>query len=385
MAIARAMFIQDANVKFVSAWSKSKTTDYIPSWAGGNMKLPFRLIKRSGLLKLGMSRAQDYILREIDYQKEKVVLQIWPDVTPQFIKSAQSAGAIVAREMINTHVSVARKILEDESARLGLSPQHKIDSSHVELEIGQLDACDLILSPSAAVDASLAEMGVPPRKIFQTSFGWDPNKFTNFPDRVRKGCDLQALFVGQLCVRKGVHLALEAWSRANVRGRFLLVGGVDPDFKSILARYLENETIEYLPFTDNIAAHYRNSDFLIFPTLEEGAPLVCYEATGNGLPCITSQMGTARIIVDGVNGLVVDPHDRHALAGAIESMRDAKFRAQLGEAARKIAAEKTWRHAAQDRLRKFAEVAGAPLVHNYETSSKTLAVDISPLGPSTNF
>ena len=128
MAIARAMFIQDANVKFVSAWSKSKTTDYIPSWAGGNMKLPFRLIKRSGLLKLGMSRAQDYILREIDYQKEKVVLQIWPDVTPQFIKSAQSAGAIVAREMINTHVSVARKILEDESARLGLSPQHKIDS-----------------------------------------------------------------------------------------------------------------------------------------------------------------------------------------------------------------------------------------------------------------
>jgi phosphatidylinositol alpha-1,6-mannosyltransferase len=68
----------------------------------------------------------------------------------------------------------------------------------------------------------------------------------------------------------------------------------------------------------------------------EGVPLVVLEAQACGVPAITgSRDGSAESIVDGETGLLVDPADDAAIAGALGRLiADAGLRARMGAAAR---------------------------------------------------
>ena len=106
----------------------------------------------------------------------------------------------------------------------------------------------------------------------------------------------RALFVGTICVRKGVPQLLAAWKKSGVEGELLLVGKVEPAIRPLLEPYLENNSVRALGFTSDVGRLYKSADVFVFPTLEEGGPQVTYEAAGCGLPIITTPMGMANII-----------------------------------------------------------------------------------------
>jgi rhamnosyl/mannosyltransferase len=56
------------------------------------------------------------------------------------------------------------------------------------------------------------------------------------------------------------------------------------------------------------------------------------EAMANGLPAISTALGTATdwVNLDGCTGFVVPPNDVVALTVAIEKLRDGRLRARLG-------------------------------------------------------
>lgn len=60
-------------------------------------------------------------------------------------------------------------------------------------------------------------------------------------------------------------------------------------------------------------------DVFVFPTLSDFTGRVAVEALTSGVPVVVSPMtGAAETMVqDGVNGIVVDPRDPHALAAAL--------------------------------------------------------------------
>ena len=75
-----------------------------------------------------------------------------------------------------------------------------------------------------------------------------------------------------------------------------------------------------MDYTRDIAFAYREADFFAFPSLEEGSPLVTYEAMANGLPVLTSPMGAGGIVRDGKDGIIVSPYDEEALVTGLQQL-----------------------------------------------------------------
>lgn len=286
----------------------------------------------------------------------KTIVYFWPLPPLSLVRYAQERGFITVREMINTCTQTAKVILDDAYARLGLRPAHNITDDLVEQEQNELALHDYIFSPSPMVEKSLIQIGVDPGKILRSTYGWLPFRFlSNVAEK--KGDRFRALFVGTICVRKGVPQLLAAWKRSGVSGELLLAGEVEPCLKPLLAPYLERYGVRLAGFVSDVASLYKSADVLVFPSLEEGDPLVTYEAAACGLPVITTLMGRANIIDDGINGLVVSPFDVDGLAQAISTVANSsEVRSRLGRQGALDAQRFTYDRVGNERARILSEV-----------------------------
>ena len=279
------------------------------------------------------------------------VIYFWPMPPLSLVHYARERGFITVREMINTCTQTAKVILDDAYARLGLRPAHTITDDLVRREQAELSLHDYIFAPSPMVEQSLIQTGVDPGKILRSTYGWLPSRFPpTATETTRNG--FRALFVGTICVRKGIPQLLAAWKKSGVSGELLLAGEVEASLGPLLAPYLENHGVRLAGFVSDVGSLYNSADVFIFPSLEEGDPLVTYEAAGCGLPVITTLMGRANIINDGVNGLVVNPFDIDALAQAISLVaKSSEFRHRLGRQAAIDAKKFTYDRVGNERAR----------------------------------
>ena len=136
---------------------------------------------------------------------------------------------------------------------------------------------------------------------------------------------------GRLIQPKGVDLLIQAI--AAYRREFgpcaLWIVGDGPEKSSLaeLARRLEvDDAVAFLGTVDHegLKGALDACDVFVFPTLRDLTGRVAVEALTAGVPVVVSPMtGAAGTIVqDGVNGIVVDPRDTHALAEALHRAAD---------------------------------------------------------------
>lgn len=251
---------------------------------------------------------------------------IWPDASIGAIKELKRANVRIFREMINCHRGTAKGILDEEYMRLGVAPGHTITEASVAAEQEALEAVDYVFCPSLIVEHSLLENGLAASKIISASYGWDPARIHG-SSRLLEPCDgLTVVFAGTICVRKGCHLLLEYWSKSKVRGRLVLAGAMEATIKEKCAALLARDDVVVLEFVSDIGALYRSADVFAFPSLEEGAPLVIYEACGGGLPILTTPMGVGRIVRHGQEGFVLDPFDEKGWIEGIQLLAEDKKR-----------------------------------------------------------
>jgi glycosyltransferase involved in cell wall biosynthesis len=277
---------------------------------------------------------------------------VWAGCSVELLRTLRTRGHPVFRECANTMVHTVKRIIDDAFARAGwpverpyLVPQLLLDG-----EQAQVETADFIFAPNPAVVASLRERGIPDAKILPTSYGWDPERFRTTARALPASEGVTVLFVGSVGIRKGAHLLLEGWSRAGIAGRLVLVGGMEPLIARYCGEHLKRKDVIHFAYHPDPAPLYRSADIFVFPTLEEGGPLVSYEAIGSGLPVVTTPMGAGDIIRHGQEGLVVAPHDQDALIGALRELAaDAEKRRTMGEAGRIRAADYTWDKVAQRR------------------------------------
>lgn len=288
----------------------------------------------------------------------------FPNISLTTIRQIQKSGRPVVIERINCFAGKAREILEPEYKLLGVRPQKAFHAWDVEPERTQIEVADFHFAPSPEVEKSLLEIGLPPEKIIVTSYGWSPNRFPNAanPRELRESPTI--LFVGYVCVRKGVHLLLRAWERAGIRGRLVLCGRVEPAMAQLLADARRRSDVAYLLAPQELGRLYRDADIFAFPSLEEGGPLVTYEAMAHGLAVVTSPMGAGAIVRNGVDGMVIPPHDTDAWVEALRRFaRSPELRSGFGAVARLRAEEFTWDKVAKRRadamVRKFGGPGGA--------------------------
>ena len=302
----------------------------------------------------------------------RTIAYFWPAPPISLIRYARERGFLTVREMINTCIGTRKAILDDAYDRLGLQPDNRITrpitDERVNFEREELKLYDHIFSPNPMVEKSLIETGVDASKILRSTFGWSPSKFaSSVGDKNKKG--LVALFVGDICVRKGIPQLLAAWKKSGVKGELVLAGEVEASLKPLLAPYLEGHHVKLAGFVFDVGRLYKAADIFVFPTLEEGDPLVTYEAAGCGLPVITTLMGRANIIQHGINGLVVSPFDVDGLAQAISRLANSPdLRSQLARQAAHDAQNFTYEKVGKQR----AGILSGLLAARSERSNKEL-------------
>ncbi|WP_299742212.1 glycosyltransferase [Devosia sp.] len=282
--------------------------------------LPWRLVANTGWARLEQRFAR--LLEEAD--PATTIAYFWPGASRKLVQRAKARGILTVREMINTAQASAKPALDAAYARLGLPPTHTISMAAVEEEIEELALYDLVFASNAPCEVSLIDAGVRADRIFPTSFGWSPPRFElgigHSTAADRGPGTVKILFAGSISVRKGVPTLLEAWEKLTVDAELTLVGNVEPALEPLVSRAVARGSVRVLPFTRDIGALYRSHDVFVFPTVEEGGPQVTIEAGGCGLPVITTPMGAARLVKDGVNGIIVPAGAVELLSAAIASL-----------------------------------------------------------------
>jgi glycosyltransferase involved in cell wall biosynthesis len=315
----------------------------MPHWA---QPVGFKLVSDDAWIKYTEWR----YLRSLRNQD---VAYIWTKTSIETYKTAKSKGNIILIENVNTHQATSKAILDAEFLRLGLEPNHGIDEKSIAKECAQLELTDYVFSPSKEVTKSLVRADVPSEKIIQSSYGLRQKDILLPQDVASRDhrTELTAVFVGRVGIRKGAHLLLEYWAKAGVNGKLKLVGNIEPSARHLVEPYLNRPDIEYMPFTNDLLSVYLNADVFLFPSLEEGSPLVTYLALGAGLPSIVSPMGGDGIINHEIEGLIIDAHNADAWVESIRRVfSDSELRLTLSRNAYNRARDFLWENVGRQRL-----------------------------------
>jgi glycosyltransferase involved in cell wall biosynthesis len=288
------------------------------------------------------------------------VVHCWPRATLKTCAAARERGIPCFREVPNTHTAHAYEVVARERASLGLGPaaghSHTFDPSALQREEREYEAADALLVPSEYSLRTFVERDVPLEKLVLHRFGYDGRTFFvngNSP-RARP---FTAIFVGRCEPRKGLHHALRAWvdSGAADDGRFLVCGAIEPDYARVLEPLLAHPSVELRGFVSDPAGLMRESDVLVFPSLEEGSALVTYEAQACGCVLVVSEAAGARCR-HGVDGLVHASGDVAALTEHLRLLAsDREELARLRAASIEASGRLSWRDAG----RELAEIYAA--------------------------
>jgi glycosyltransferase involved in cell wall biosynthesis len=284
--------------------------------------------------------------------KPNDIVYAWPSASVHFLKEIKNRGHCVLLEAINCAPQTCRRIQSQALLAVGVHqefPDSDADFAEIRSSIGLADG---VLTAHRLSTQSYIEFGVSPDRILESSYGWEPKRFGGTGRALPPAEGLTVLFVGTPIVRKGVHLLLEAWDRAKIKGRLVLVGGTpEPLIAERCASFFNRPDVHWLPWLSDVGDYYRSADVFAFPSLEEGGPLVIYEAMGCGLPAIASPMGGGAIGQDGEGIIILDPYDIEAWADAFRRLQaDEPYRRELGEQARRAAQSFTWEKASLKRL-----------------------------------
>jgi len=220
---------------------------------------------------------------------------------------------------------------------------------------------DAFIAVSEEAKRELIHMGINANNIFIVHNGVD----LEFYDRleVQERDEPTICYVGHLEARKGILDLIRAFNviLKKIPDARLLIVGSGPlmmKAKEIAMRLRVSHRVDFIgeiKFRE-AAKIMKSSHVVVLPSLIEGFGIVLAEAGACGKPAIAYDIPAVRdIIIDGVNGFLVQPRNIEALANRIiEVLRDDNLRRKMGEAGKMIVKNNfTWDKAAQNTLKVY--------------------------------
>lgn len=134
------------------------------------------------------------------------------------------------------------------------------------------------------------------------------------------------LAVGRLTRIKGFDRLLKSWrpvEKKHPDWKLRIVGdGEDKDALKEEADRLDLKNVEFTGQVKNVDEYYKNADFLVLTSRNEGFPMVVLEAMGHGLPVVAfaCKAGVSETVADGFNGYLVPEGNIKALAGHMDKL-----------------------------------------------------------------
>lgn len=190
----------------------------------------------------------------------------------------------------------------------------------------------------------------PPGRVELVYHGIDAARFPAPPvSRAETGGPVRLLCVARLVEKKGIDVLLDALARlpAEPAWRLVQVGGgpLQDELRRRAQALGIAERIDWrgAQTQDALLEEYRKADLFVLASRvaedgdRDGIPNVLAEAQSQGLACVATRVSAIpELVRDGETGVLVDPEDPPALAGALEAlMRDPQRRRRLGEQAQR--------------------------------------------------
>lgn len=241
-------------------------------------------------------------------------------------------------------------MLKDEPKRCGVESSALFAFSYREKVLREFEISDHIIVPSTYAKKTFLARGFRDEKVHVLHYGVE----SNFFHPVQKEGDIfRIIYVGQITFRKGIQYLLEAFKKLNLPGsELLLVGGVDPRFRPILARY--EGSFVHIPHMAHIdlLKHYGRSSIFAMPSLADAFPLAVLEAMACGLPVVISQnTGTVDLVRHREHGFIVPIRDVEAIQEAILAAYESPdLLATLSANAAKLGSAQSWERYGQDAI-----------------------------------
>jgi len=164
--------------------------------------------------------------------------------------------------------------------------------------------------------------GIPASKIAVVPLAYEPSleavEFEReYPKAFTSSRPLRVLFLGSICLRKGVRPLFEAVSLLRSEAvEFWFVGASDVPIPSGLRDDTRVHWIGHVRRSDT-SKFYRNSDLFVFPTFSDGFGLTQLEAQSWKLPIIATRY-CGEVVEDGRNGLLLIEPTGTAIATALQ-------------------------------------------------------------------
>lgn len=288
--------------------------------------------------------------RFLDNVRDEDVAYLWPSASLDVHRILHNRGIPVVVEGINTRMASAKRILDAAYDAFGAVPAHGITDRRIEEEEEKYSYANAIFAPSRGVEIALRGSTLE-HSILSSSYGTDLSVLPSVR-APRKGSDgVTFIFCGYASVRKGTHHLLDAWTNLGGRHRLLLVGQIEPAIRERYRDLLASEHVEAVGFVKDVHAQFARADVFVLPSLEEGDPLVTYEAALHGLPIIASTMGAGRMGDTPEVMEIIDPADTAAFTEALVSLAgSAELRERRGMAIRQLVRDFSWSDVAARRV-----------------------------------
>ncbi len=263
----------------------------------------------------------------------------WNHMSLYSLRRARRMGARILIERSSAHPLVQDSLMREEFDRYGIpypAGMHWLIRRHMQ----EYEEADAIAVCSDFVARTMLSQGIPEARLRRVHLGFDPARFS---PAARTNRTFRVMFVGLICLRKGVQYLLEAFRRLNLPdAELVLVGWKGADSRVFLPRY--EGLYRHVPFVpqEQLPALYNSASVLALPSIEEGFGMVVYEAAACGLPVIvTENVGAA--IRDGQDGYVIPIRDPDALADRLlRFYRDEHLRREMGRSAHSYVQQFTW-------------------------------------------
>ncbi|MDP1832128.1 MAG: glycosyltransferase [Geothrix sp.] len=206
---------------------------------------------------------------------------------------------------------------------------------------------DLIIFNSEAGRANHMAMGMKAPRMEVVANGFDVTRFSPDPALgaaqrdvwgVPSGAPLIGI-VGRLNPVKDHSTFLRAAARLARQwptARFICVGDGPVAYRASLMDRATSlgigDRVQFPGNCDGMPAAYNALSILVLSSTDEGFPNVLGEAMACGIPCVTTRVGDAQVLV-GPSGIVVEPGDDRAIAEALstlmqESPQERAFRTE---------------------------------------------------------
>ena len=207
----------------------------------------------------------------------------------------------------SSHIEVQARILAEEETRAGMRLDHP-SRWIIQRELREYELAPTIVVLSEFARRTFLERGVPESKLRLMPLGADLRGFWPAPEivderirRIRAGEPLTIVYAGSVSFRKGMFDLARIIHALGGRGfRFRLAGSVMKEGRQ-LVKELEGEAsfLGKVP-QETLPQVYASGDLFLFPTIEDGFPVVLAQAQTSGLPVLSSaNCAAAELIRDG--------------------------------------------------------------------------------------